>query len=211
MNIVENVKRRHFLIGSAGTMAAVAVGVPVIAHSDIEPLPEYVAWKDAEDMIVHSKQTLETKRAAQGSELITPTTELYIRNNLLAPSDKIVADRDAWEVLIEGVANPGTMTVGALKTLGVETVVCVLQCSGNGRAFFDHETSSSQWSVGAAGNVVWTGVPVRAVIDAMGGANAEAVFLTGTGGEEIPDGLPPETIQVERSVPKVAMDQAILA
>ncbi|WP_448329679.1 SorT family sulfite dehydrogenase catalytic subunit [Sulfitobacter sp. M13] len=211
MNIVENVKRRHFLIGSAGTMAAVAVGAPVMAQSGQEPLPEYVAWKDAKDMIVHSKQTLETKRAAQGSELITPTTELYIRNNLPAPSDKIVADRDAWEVVIEGVANPGTMTVGALKTLGVETVVCVLQCSGNGRAFFDHETSGSQWSVGAAGNVVWTGVPVRAVIDVMGGANAEAVFLTGTGGEEIPDGLPPETIQVERSVPKAAMDQAILA
>ena len=211
MKIVENVKRRHFLIGSAGTMAAVAVGAPVMAQSGQEPLPEYVAWKDAEDMIVHSKQTLETKRAAQGSELITPTTELYIRNNLPAPSDKIVADRDAWEVVIEGVANPGTMTLGALKTLGVETVVCVLQCSGNGRAFFDHETSGSQWSVGAAGNVVWTGVPVRAVIDAMGGANAEAVFLTGTGGEEIPDGLPPETIQVERSVPKAAMDQAILA
>ena len=119
MKIVENVKRRHFLIGSAGTMAAVAVGVPVMAQSGQEPLPEYVAWKDAKDMIVHSKQTLETKRAAQGSELITPTTELYIRNNLPAPSDKIVADRDAWEVVIEGVANPGTMTLGALKTLGL--------------------------------------------------------------------------------------------
>ena len=58
MKIVENVKRRHFLIGSAGTMAAVAVGVPVMAQSGQEPLPEYVAWKDAKDMIVHSKQTL---------------------------------------------------------------------------------------------------------------------------------------------------------
>ena len=211
MKIIENVKRRHFLIGSAGTMVAAAVGAPGMAQSDGEPLPDYVAWKDAEDMIVHSKQTLETKRAAQGSELITPSTELYIRNNLPAPPDEIVADRDAWEVEIDGVANPGKMTVGEMKTLAVETVVCVLQCSGNGRAFFDHETSGSQWSVGAAGNVVWTGVPVRAVIDAMGGANAGAVFLTGTGGEEIPEGLPPETIQVERSVPKAAMDQAILA
>jgi sulfite oxidase len=85
MKVIENVKRRHFLIGSAGTMAAVAVGAPALAQSGGEPLPDYVAWKDAEDMIVHSKQTLETKRAAQGSELITPTTELYIRNNLPAP------------------------------------------------------------------------------------------------------------------------------
>ena len=81
MKVIENVKRRHFLIGSAGTMAAVAVGAPALAQSGGEPLPDYVAWKDAEDLIVHSKQTLETKRAAQGSELITPTTELYIRNN----------------------------------------------------------------------------------------------------------------------------------
>jgi DMSO/TMAO reductase YedYZ molybdopterin-dependent catalytic subunit len=211
MKIIENVQRRHFLIGSAGTMVAAAVGAPAMAQSNGEPLPDYVAWKDAGDMIVHSKQTLETKRAAQGAELITPSTELYIRNNLPAPSDEIVADRDAWEVEIQGVANPGKMTVGQLKTLAVETVVCVLQCSGNGRAFFDHETSGSQWSVGAAGNVVWTGVPVRAVIEAMGGADADAVYLTGTGGEDIPEGVSAETVQVERSVPKAAMDQAILA
>jgi len=170
-----------------------------------------VAWKDPNDFIVHSKQTLETKRAVQGTELITPSDELYIRNNLPAPSEDIVADRDAWEIEIDGVANPGTLTLGDIKTIGVETVVCVLQCSGNGRAFFDHETSGSQWSVGAAGNVVWTGVPVRAVIEAMGGAADGMNFLTGTGGEEIPDGVPKETIQVERSVPKAAMEQAILA
>ncbi|WP_150122338.1 molybdopterin-dependent oxidoreductase, partial [Sulfitobacter sp. HI0129] len=206
MKMIENVKRRHFLIGSAGTMAAAAVGMPAGAQDSDNPLPDYVSWKDAEDVIVHSKQTLETKRAAQGSELITPSTELYIRNNLPAPSDDIVANRDAWEIEIDGVANPGTMTVGDMKTLAVETVVCVLQCSGNGRAFFDHETSGTQWSVGAAGNVVWTGVPVRAVIDAMGGAAEGANFLTGTGGEEIPEGVPKETIQVERSVPMAAMD-----
>ena len=211
MNIQTQVKRRHFLIGSAGTVAAAAVGGPAIAQDASEPLPDYVAWKDPDDFIVHSKQTLETKRAVQGTELITPSNELYIRNNLPAPSDDIVADRDAWEIEIDGVANPGKVTLGELKTIGVETVVCVLQCSGNGRAFFDHETSGSQWSVGAAGNVVWTGVPVRAVIEAMGGAADGAAFLTGTGGEEIPEGLPPETIQVERSVPKAAMEQAILA
>lgn len=211
MKVIQNVKRRHFLIGSAGAFGAAAVGGPAIGQDNGTALPDYVAWKDADDLIVHSKQTLETKRAAQGAELITPSTDLYIRNNLPAPSEDIVADRDAWEIEIDGVANPGTMTVGQLKTLAVETVVCVLQCSGNGRAFFDHETSGTQWSVGAAGNVVWTGVPVRAVIDAMGGASDGAVYLTGTGGEDIPEGVPKETLQVERSVPKAAMDQAILA
>jgi sulfite oxidase len=207
----QGVGRRQFLIGSAGAVSAAALGSPVVGQEGQTPLPDYVAWKDAEDMIVHSKQTLETHRSAQGADLLTPSNELYIRNNLPAPSGDIVADRDSWELSIEGVSNAGTMTLGQLKTLGVETVVSVLQCSGNGRAFFDHETSGTQWSVGAAGNVAWTGVPVRTVIEAMGGAAKGAVFLTGTGGEEIPAGIPVETIQVERSVPVDVIERAILA
>lgn len=211
MFTTKGVKRRHFLIGSAGAVGAAAVVSPAFAQEAATPLPDYVAWKDADDLIVHSEQTLETKRAAQGAELITPTDDLYIRNNLPAPSEDIVADRDAWSVDVEGVAEPGAMTVGEMKTLAVETVVCVLQCSGNGRAFFEHETSGTQWSVGAAGNVVWTGVPVRAVVEAMGGLAEGMTWLTGTGGEEIPEGVPVETVQVERSVPKEAMERAILA
>lgn len=204
------IKRRQFLMGSAGLAGVAAYGMPAFAQ-DGGKLPAYASWKDADDLIVHTDQTLETKRAAQGDALVTPSSDLYIRNNLPAPSEDIVADRDAWEVQFEGFANPGSMTIGEMKTLGVETVVCVLQCSGNGRAFFDHETSGSQWATGAAGNVVWTGVPVRVLAEAMGGAAEGRQWLTGTGGEEIPAGLPPETVQVERSVPIDAMERAILA
>ncbi|WP_099868245.1 SorT family sulfite dehydrogenase catalytic subunit [Pararhizobium haloflavum] len=210
MTTVNSVKRRQFLIGSAGLAGAAATGLPAIAQGNGE-LPAYVAWKDPSDMIVHTSETLETTRAAQGDALVTPSSDLYIRNNLPAPSEEIVADRDAWEMSVEGVAEPGAMTLSELKLLGSQTVVAVLQCSGNGRAFFDHEASGSQWATGAAGNVIWTGVPVRAVAEAMGGVAGNAAFLTGTGGEEIPEGLPPETIQVERSVPVEAMEQAILA
>ena len=79
-------------------------------------------------MIVHSAQTLEAKRGVIGTSGITPNDEFYIRNNLPAPDESVVADRDAWEVSIEGVANPRTVTVGELKTLGLETVATVLQC-----------------------------------------------------------------------------------
>ncbi|RMC35303.1 sulfite oxidase [Paracoccus alkanivorans] len=211
MTVMQEIRRRQFLIGSAGIVGAAASGMPAIAQEDAAALPDYVSWKDADDLILHSEQTLETKRAAQGAELITPSNDLYIRNNLPAPPEDIVADRDAWEVGFEGVGSPVTMTVGEMKTVAVETVVCVLQCSGNGRAFFEHETSGSQWSVGAAGNVVWTGVPLRNLVEAMGGIAEGMTWLTGTGGEEIPEGLPKETIQVERSVPKEVLDRAILA
>lgn len=205
-----SVKRRQFLAGSAGIAGAAVTGLPAIAQEGGK-LPAYVAWKDASDMIVHTDETLETMRAAQGDALVTPSSDLYIRNNLPTPSEEIVADRDAWDVSVEGVAEPGTMSLGDMKLLGSETVVAVLQCSGNGRAFFDHEAGGSQWATGAAGNVIWTGVPVRAVAEAMGGVAGDMAFLTGTGGEEIPEGLPPETVRVERSVPVEAMERAILA
>ena len=52
---------------------------------------------------------------------------------------------------IEGVKSPRSLTLAELKTLGVETVATVLQCSGNGRGFFPSKPSGTPWSVGAAG------------------------------------------------------------
>src|SRR5690606_4930953 len=87
----------------------------------------------------------------------------------------------------------------------------VLQCSGNGRAYFPHKPSGTQWTVGAAGCVIFTGVPVKAVLEAVGGMAEGMQYMTGTGGEEIPQGLDPNTVMVERSVPLDAIEDALLA
>ena len=125
-------------------------------------LPPYVAWKDAEQMIVHTGTTIETKRSAFGTSIVTPADRLYIRNNLPAPDVSIVANPDAWTVDVQGVRNPRTLTVAELKSMGIETVAAVLQCSGNGRSYFASKPSGTKWQVGAAGCVIWSGVPVRA-------------------------------------------------
>jgi DMSO/TMAO reductase YedYZ molybdopterin-dependent catalytic subunit len=176
-----------------------------------KPLPAYVSWKNPDAMIVHSSNTLEMKREYFGSSGITPEDQLYIRNNVAPPKDEIVKDRDAWEVEIDGVARPGKMKVGELKRLGLAQVSAVLQCSGNGRGFFTHKASGSPWLVGAAGNVFWSGVPLRAVAGAMGGVAAGRRFITGTGGEELPAGINPKTVIVERSIPIAELDDALLA
>jgi sulfite dehydrogenase len=176
-----------------------------------KPLPPYVSWKDSNSMIVHTATTIETKRTAFGSSLITPAERLYIRNNLPAPDVSIVADRDAWVVAVEGVRQPRALRVAELKALGLETTAMVLQCSGNGRSYFPSKPSGTKWTVGAAGCVIWSGVPVRAVAEALGGLAAGAQFMTGTGGERLPDGIDPKTVVVERSVPLKAMEDALLA
>ena len=196
---------------SASAQAAAPGAAPTAAPAAARPLPAYVAWKDPASLIVHSATTIETKRSAFGNGLITPAEQLYIRNNLPAPDAAILADRDAWELSVGGVKNPRTLTLRELKTLGVETTAMVLQCSGNGRGYFPSKPSGTPWQVGAAGCVVWTGVPVRWVADALGGVVDGMKFMTGTGGEKLPAGLDPKSVIVERSVPASAMADALLA
>lgn len=221
-------RRRALLTGSASAVAAAglaAVGGPALAQTAApaaasaasaaatgpKALPAYVAWKDPAAMIVHSTATVETKRSVFGSSVITPAEQLYVRNNLPSPGPEIVADRNAWEISIEGVKNPRKLTVADLKSMGLETVTMVLQCSGNGRGFFPSKPSGTPWKVGAAGCVVWSGVPVRDVVAALGGVADGMVYMTSTGGEKLPEGIDPKTVMVERSVPVAAMADALLA
>lgn len=205
-------RRRQVLLGSAVALASTSLlGLSPLSLAAEMALPDYVNWKTPEALIVHSANTLETKRDAIGTSIVTSNEQLFIRNNLPPPPPSIVADRDAWTVAFKGVKNPRSISLGELKTLGVTTVATVLQCSGNGRAFFDHETSGTQWATGAAGCVLWSGVPLKTVVDAMGGSLGDLPYITSTGGEELPAGLDPKSLVVERSVPLRALDQAILA
>jgi DMSO/TMAO reductase YedYZ molybdopterin-dependent catalytic subunit len=209
----DHMRRRQFFVsavGAAGATATLGLRSSALAQ-EAKPLPAYAAWKDAEDIIFHTAQTLEMKRGAAGTSGITASSDLYVRNNLPAPAEEIVADRDAWSLVVEGVRNPRTMTLAELKSLGLDTVAMVLQCSGNGRAYFDHEASGTRWTVGAAGNLLWSGVPVPAVVEALGGVEDGRKFMTGTGGEPLPQGVEPKTVLVERSLPLAAMEQALLA
>jgi sulfite oxidase len=211
--------RRGFLGGGLTAVAAASVGgaSEALAQQPAKPLPAYVGWKDPNAMIIHSDQTLEMKRDLFGSSLITPEDRLFVRNNVKAPPDSIAADRDGWRVEFAGVKQPKTLTVGELKRMGVVTVATVLQCSGNGRKYFmdkltgDQKMSGTPWTVGASGCVIWSGVPLKTVIDSLGGQVAGVKYITGTGGEEIPAGLNPRDLIVERSVPLSNLDTVILA
>ena len=162
-------------------------------------------------MIVHTPTTIESKRTAFGTSVVTPSERLFIRNNLPAPDVSIVANRDTWQVAVEGVRQPTTMTVAQLKTLGLETIATVLQCSGNGRSYFPTKPAGTRWATGASGCVLWSGVPLRAVAQALGGPVSGMRFITGTGGETLPAGIDPKTVIVERSVPIANLDDALLA
>ena len=218
--LLPSLRRRQLLAGSAGALAGTgllglaadaAAQASAPAATPPRALPAYVAWKDGDAVIVHNPNELETKRSAFGSSAITSSDRLYVRNNVTPPNPSILADREGWQVAIDGVRNPRTLSVAELKTIGVETIATVLQCSGNGRAFFPHKPSGAKWTVGASGCVIWSGVPVRYVVEALGGPAPGMHYLTGTGGETFPAGIDPLTVMVERSLPIEVLNDAVLA
>ena len=211
--------KRNFLAGSV-TLAGVAAATSVLPisivnanHKDSSPkgLPDFIKWKNRDALIVHSKKGIETHRSAIGESLITPNRNIYIRNNMPTMSDTQIGDRNNWKVSIKGVKNPKTFSLAQLKKLGHTTMATILQCSGNGRGFFAHEVRGSQWKTGAAACVVWTGVPMKVVVDACGGVDSDAVFMTSAGVDHEPTGLDPKKAKVERSVPKKVYKDAMLA
>ncbi len=213
------IARRRVLGGAATALGALGLSSWAQAQTAAatastpaaKPLPAYAAWKNPAAVLVHSNTTIETRRSAMGSSVVTPAQQLYIRNNLPAPDASILDKRDEWTLDVEGVKQPRSVSLAELKTLGLETVATVLQCSGNGRGFFPSKPSGTPWTVGAAGCVLWSGVPVRNLVIALGGLADGAVFITGTGGEKLPEGVDPLSVVVERSVPIKALEDCLLA
>ena len=158
-----NINRRNFLTGTASLagLAATASVIPLTIananHKDGEKgLPEFISWKDRNALIVHSDKGIETHRSAIGESLITPNKNVYIRNNMPTMTDAQIGNRNNWKVSIEGVKNPKTFSLAELKKLGHTTMATILQCSGNGRGFFEHKVRGSQWKTGAAACIFWT-------------------------------------------------------
>jgi len=213
-----NSSRRNFLAGSA-TVASVAAAASVMpisiakanhTSSDAKGLPSWTNWKKRSALIVHSDKGMETHRDAIGNSVITPLRHVYIRNNMPTMSDAQIGNRDSWKLKVEGVKNPKIYTRAQLKQLAQKTEATILQCSGNGRGFFNHKPRGSQWETGAAACLIWTGCPVTAIIKDCGGIAKGAKFMTSTGGD-MPKILDPKKALVERSVPLKAHKDSFIA
>ena len=207
-----SLRRRHLLAGSAGALAAAGLGSWTTgASAQTKPLPPYAAWKDADSVIVHSSSTIETRRSAFGSSGITRPTGSMCATICRRPTRQSSPTPTCGRSRSMACSIRARCRSRELKALGVETVTMVLQCSGNGRGYFPHKPSGTPWQVGAAGCVTWSGVPVRAVVEALGGVADGMRYMTGTGGEKLPEGIDPKSVVVERSLPMKAVGDALLA
>ena len=90
---------------------------------------------------------------------ITPLSHLFARNTGQMPVFSASAI-DGWTLTIDGcVRSLRTWTISALKReFEPVSQIVVLECAGNGRAFFREPAGTVLWQYGAAGCVRWTGV-----------------------------------------------------
>ena len=100
-------------------------------------------------------------------DAITPTARHFVRNNGILP-DLSDIDANKWLLKINGnVNNPKTYTIKELKNkFEVITKALLIECGGNGRAFFDPPASGNQWTYGAVACSEWTGVRLADVLNA---------------------------------------------
>ncbi|ADJ16244.1 sulfite oxidase [Halalkalicoccus jeotgali] len=118
--------------------------------------------------------------------LLTPAGTHYIRNHYPTPE----TDAAGWEIsltgLVDGSGETGPDAEG--PTVGfeelredypTESVVHTMECSGNGRASFEPDAEGHQWTDGAVSTAVWTGTPVRALLEEYGATDEGWVAVVG--------------------------------
>lgn len=161
--------RRGFLRTAGAFTAMTALGeIPaeLLAAVDERKL---VRFPEKTDLILLTSRPpqLETP-LAYFKELVTPNDALFVRWHLANIPTSI--DLAQWKLRISGnIEKEIEFSMDDLKSkFDAVTYTAVIQCSGNGRSFFDPKIPGGQWKNGAMGNTTWTGARLKDILNAAG-------------------------------------------
>jgi sulfane dehydrogenase subunit SoxC len=162
-----DLSRRSFLVATAAAGAAVigqrqaSAQAPAGGKLHVKPTPAEIFI----DHGINQETRLETLPG-----YLTPASRFFVRNHTNTP----MLDLGAWRLRVEGdaVERPQVLSFEDLLRLPSRSVVCFVECAGNGRGFFGEfmgkVASGTQWRLGAIGVAEWTGVPLGAVLELAG-------------------------------------------
>ncbi|ELB2101095.1 molybdopterin-dependent oxidoreductase [Vibrio parahaemolyticus] len=169
--------RRGFLKGAGLATMAAALGGFIPFHRNMPAgiIPAAFA-EGLDDVMIEGKDGLtvlndrpmnaETPPHLLNDD-VTPTRRHFIRNNGIPPAD---VNPETWTLTIDGLVDkPMSLSIADLKkNFDVVEQQLVVECGGNGRAFFDPKASGNQWTYGAVACSRWTGVRLADVLKAAG-------------------------------------------
>ncbi|MDW2458345.1 molybdopterin-dependent oxidoreductase, partial [Vibrio sp. 1249-1] len=159
--------RRGFLKGAGLATMAAALGGFIPFHRNMPAgiIPAAFA-EGLDDVMIEGKDGLtvlndrpmnaETPPHLLNDD-VTPTRRHFIRNNGIPPAN---VNPETWTLTIDGLVDkPMSLSIADLKkNFDVVEQQLVVECGGNGRAFFDPKASGNQWTYGAVACSSWTGV-----------------------------------------------------
>ena len=132
-------------------------------------------------------EVLETPQSVLRAHPLTPQEQMFVRNNNPYPAgaDTLEGAALAGALEVGGlVERPFTLDLAQVRELPYVEVEAVMQCAGNGRAFYRdaEQIEGSQWARGGVLNGVFGGVRVRDLLE-RARARPEALYLTATGAD----------------------------
>jgi len=157
-------------------------------------------------MLVRSTRPEDLEMPIEGfADFITPIENFFVRSHTLVPK----VDLAQWKLKVDGhVSTPLSLTMEDLKAMPSAEVVGVLECAGNGRAFYQPPVAGIQWANGAVGNGRWRGVRLVDVLKRAGlkPGTVDVLF----DGADVPLGSMED---FQRSIPllKATLPETILA
>ena len=166
--------RRGFLRGAGLATMVAMVGAAIPFHRNMPAGLIPAAFADENLLVGKDGPTLLNDRPLNAEtpphlldDSVTPTARHFIRNNGIPPAD---VDPETWTLSVDGlVDNPATLSIADLRSkFEVVTMALLIECGGNGRAFFDPPAKGNQWTYGAVACSEWTGVRLRDVLEAAG-------------------------------------------
>ena len=102
------------------------------------------------------------------SSFLTPTKSFFVRSHFGPPAPELLTESN-WTLRIGGMVDrPKSFSLADLRRMNPMTLTAVMQCSGNGRTFYEPKVPGVQWARGAVGNAEWTGVRLRDLLEQVG-------------------------------------------
>lgn len=155
--------RRGWLAGLGGASTAWVVGcrpwavTGSVLREQTDPAP---------GLIIRNRRPLDAETPVEAFDTwLTPTNRFFVRSHFGEPAIGL----RPWRIEVTGlVERPLTLELDALGRYEVVERAAVLQCAGNGRAFFRPNIPGVGWERGAVGNARWAGVRLADLLQAAG-------------------------------------------
>ena len=218
------ISRREFakLVGLSGLGLWAAPHLVNNAFAATGPDSSTIIPGKIEGMIIHNAKlgVMETPLPVLRKHYITPKEIMYQRMHFPVSGanawvDTIkVPEFNEWHIEVTGLVDrPGKISLADLQKMEQNKVTAVMQCAGNGRAYYAAKAKcpGGQWHHGGMANVEWEGVPLRTVLAGMNlGISDDALWLSANGRDVPPTAKGADFIKSFR-LADPALDNAMLA